>query len=193
MIEGSTIVKVRNRDNGTVGYTIPDLNNLHRDFQPNEVKNLELNELRKLSYLPGGITILKEYLVIEDNEEAVQELLGNVEFEYHYTMKDVEDILLRGSLDQLLDCLDFAPEGVIDLVKKAAVDLKIVDISKRQAILDKTGFDVTKAIEINKETEEKEEVKDTPHRRRVGTKANENEDGTSKRRVSTPQKYNVVS
>ena len=51
-----------------------------------------------------------------------------------------------------MDCLDFAPEGVIELVKKYAVELKVNDIQKRQAILDKTGFNVTSAIEINEET-----------------------------------------
>ena len=34
MIENSTLIKVKNRDNGTVGYTIPDLGNLHRNFMP---------------------------------------------------------------------------------------------------------------------------------------------------------------
>ena len=32
MIEKDTLIKVINRVNGTVGYTIPDLNNLHRSF-----------------------------------------------------------------------------------------------------------------------------------------------------------------
>ena len=50
------------------------------------------------------------------------------------------------SLDQLLDCLDYAPEGVISLVKNMAVDMKLNDVSKRDAIKDKTGFDVSKKV-----------------------------------------------
>ena len=87
--------------------------------------NLNKKELRKLSYIPGGEVILREYLVI-DNKEALDELLnGGVEPEYFYTEDEIKTLLLTGSLDQLMDCLDFAPGGVIDLVKKYAVELKI--------------------------------------------------------------------
>ena len=63
-----------------------------------------------------------------------------------------------------MDCLDFAPEAVKDTIKSMAVDLPLNDMSKRQAILDKLGFDVTKAIEIKNtkydgETEETIETK----------------------------------
>ena len=55
MKNGNDLVKVQNRDNGSVGYTIPDLNNLHRTYQPNETKNITMDELRKLSYVPSGM------------------------------------------------------------------------------------------------------------------------------------------
>ena len=38
MLENNTLIKVINRDNGIVGYTIPDLNNLTRTFQKGETK-----------------------------------------------------------------------------------------------------------------------------------------------------------
>ena len=38
MIEKNTLVEVTNRDNGRVGYTIPDMNNLYRVFMPGEKK-----------------------------------------------------------------------------------------------------------------------------------------------------------
>ena len=63
MLEDKTILKVSNRDNGSVGYTIPDLGNLHRTFQPGETKEVTMGELRKLSYLPGGLNILKNLLI----------------------------------------------------------------------------------------------------------------------------------
>ena len=59
-----TMIKVRNRDNGTVLYKIPELNGLRRVFQPKEVKEVSFNELKKLSYLPGGMALLKDSLVI---------------------------------------------------------------------------------------------------------------------------------
>lgn len=168
MLQANTKIKVTNRDNGRVGYTIPDLGNLHRTFEAFETKVLPYDELKKLSFRPGGMIILRDYLFI-DNAEAVQELLNlsqeEVAPEYFYTKEDVDDLLLNRSLDELLDCLDFAPVGVIDLVKSEAVALKINDIAKRKAILDKTGFNVNKAVEINEETN-KDEVA-APAQRRV--------------------------
>ncbi len=156
MLDKNKIVKVRNRDNGTVTYTVPDLGNLRRSFQPHEEKEISMEELKKLSYLPGGKIILENYLIIEDND-AVSELLGEVEPEYNYTEAEIEELLKNGTLDQLLDTLDFAPSGVIELVKDIAVKTEINDINKREAIFKKTGFNVTSAINFNKETAETDE------------------------------------
>lgn len=156
MLDKNTIIKVKNRDNGTVGYTVPDLGNLHRSFQPHEEKEITMEELRKLSYLPGGDIILRDYLIIE-NKEAVAELLGDVEPEYNYTEAEIEELLKNGTLDQLLDTLDFAPSGVIELVKEIAVKTELSDINKRDAIFKKTGFNVTSAVNFNKEVAESEE------------------------------------
>ena len=150
MLNKNTKIKVTNRNNGVVVYNLPDMNNLRRKFYPNEVKEISFEELQKLSYRPGGIYLLKNYLII-DNDEARQSLIGDVEPEYSYTEKDIERLLLEGSLDEFLDCLDFAPEGVISMLKNLAVKLEINDLSKRKAIQEKTGLDVTKAIEINRE------------------------------------------
>lgn len=188
MLEKNTIIKVMNRDNGTVGYTIPDLNNLHRNFQPKEEKEVTMEELRKLSYLPGGETIIKDCLIIE-NEEALKELLSDVEPEYFYTEEDIKTLLTSGTIDQFMDCLDFAPIGVIDLVKDLAVKMEVNDIRKRQAILEKTGFDVSKAIEINKETSEEETpVEKTRRAQPISTTTTNANTG----RRTTPPKYKVT-
>lgn len=148
MLNKNTKLKIKNRNNGIVVYTLPDMNNVRRKFYPGETKEVTFEELQKLSYQPGGMYLLENYLVI-DNEEARAALIGEVELEYTYTEEDVKNLLLNGSLDELLDCLDFAPIGVIGLVKDLAVKLEINDLSKRNAILEKTGLDITKAIEIN--------------------------------------------
>ena len=133
MLDKNTLIKVTNRDNGSVGYSIPDLGNLQRRFESGETKEISMEELRKLSYTIGGNVILKEYLLIH-NKEAVEELLGTVEPEYYYGEEDVKNLLEKGSLDELKDCLDFAPEGTVELVKKVAVETELNDIRKRNAI-----------------------------------------------------------
>ena len=192
MIEKDTLIKVKNRDSGTVGYTIPELGNLHRSFSKGETKEITMDELRKLSYISGGKVLLQNYLIVQ-NQDALKELLSDdVEPEYYYGEEEIKKLLLTGSNDQLLDCLEFAPEGVIGLVKDLAVSLKINDISKRNIILEKTGFNVTNAIAINEETIE-DEGEETKSSRRSAPVTVEKSDETPKRRVAAPQQYNVVS
>lgn len=152
MLNKNTRIVIKNRSNGKVGYTIPDMNNLRRTFQANEKKEVSFEELQKLSYIPGGMYLLKNYFIL-DNEEAIKVLIGGTELEYVYTEAEVTKLLLNGSLDELLDCLDFAPKGVVELVESLAVKMEISDLKKREAIQQKTGFNVSKAIEIKHEQE----------------------------------------
>lgn len=147
MINKDTLVKVINKDSGVVGYTIPELG-VHRNFHANETKEVTFGELESLTFIPGGETILKEYLEIVDNEAAQKLFPSSLEPEYHYTKDDVKKLMEIGTLDQFLDCLDFAPEVIKELIKTMAVELPLNDMSKREAIKEKLGFDVSKAIEI---------------------------------------------
>ncbi|MBO5179905.1 MAG: hypothetical protein J6B87_06130 [Clostridia bacterium] len=188
MVDKNTLIKVRNRNKGTVGYTIPDLGNLHRNFQPGETKEVSMDELRKLSWIPGGDVMLKDYLIIE-NEEALRELISSVEPEYYYTEEDIIKLLQTGTMDQFMDCLEFAPEGTIELVKDLAVKLELNDIQKRDAILKRTGFNVTSAININKESEIDNNEEENKTRRAAPITSNTNEE----RPVRRVSKYDVVS
>lgn len=158
MLDNNTIIKVTNRDNGYVGYVIPELGNLRRKFQPGETKELTMDEIRKLSWTDGGKALIENHLIL-DNPQAVKEILASVEPEYFYSEKEVEQLLLHGSSEQLMDALDFAPEGVVSLIKDKAVDLKLNDVAKREIIKAKTKFDVSKAIEFNAVSEPEVETK----------------------------------
>ena len=147
-MDRSQRIKVLNRDDCAVIYSIPEMNGLRRVFQPGETKQITYEELEKLSYIPGGRSLLEGSLLIQDSEEAISLLIGHVEPEYKYSKNDIINLLKSGSLDELLDCLDFAPSGVKELIKDLAVELPLNDVAKRDAILEKLGFDVTKALEI---------------------------------------------
>ena len=192
MIDEKKIVRVTNRDNGHVGYRIPDMNNLVRDFSANETKNITVEELKKLAYISGGPTLIRDYLVIED-PEVVEEILGDVEPEYYYDEEDVKKLLLNGSLDELKDCIEFAPKGTVDLVKQLAVELPINDITKRKAILDMTGFNVDAAIMINEET--KDEMETAQKVRRVNEPVKEEVKSTGRRAAAptvSESKYKIL-
>ena len=175
MINKDTLIKVINKDNGVVGYTVPDLG-VHRNFYPGETKEVTYEELEKLSFIPGGMVILKELLEITDREATRQLFSKEPEPEYHYTKDDVKQLLLTGTLDQFLDCLDFAPEVIKDMVKDMAVDLPLNDMAKRQAIQEKLGFNVTNAIENLKIVEENIVEKKETMKRRAAVPSNSDSD-----------------
>ena len=183
MINADKIIKLTNRDTGSVGYSIPEMH-INRTFHKHQSQSVTFKELQQLWWQPGGEYLLTHYLKIED-AEAVAELLGSVEPEYNYTDEQIKDLLLNGSLDEVKDFLDFAPEGGIDIMKDLAVKLKINDLSKREAIQESTGFNVSMAIKINKETAEaaNENEKTAPTRR---VKAEKEEAETSHVQESAP-------
>lgn len=190
MLDKNTLIKITNRYDGMAGYEVADLG-INRLFMAGETKEVTMEEIRKLSYSIGGITLLKDFFVL-DNPEAVAEILGTVEPEYFYTEAQVKELLLTGSLEALQDCLDFAPAGTIELVKKVAVETKLNDIQKRKAIQAATGFNIDTAVMINEETEdEKVEEEKT---RRVTTASVTPIAASTGRRTSAPNiNYKVIS
>ena len=168
MITETTMYNVKNRSSSIVVYRIPETN-LRREFQPGEVKRVPFGELEKLTYQPGGRELLENFLQIME-EEVTTDLNVHREVEYDMSEAQIKDLLLHGTLDAFLDALDFAPIGVIDLIKTMSVQLPITDMAKREALKAKTGFDVDKAIEndrASKEDDKKETIADKPAERRV--------------------------
>lgn len=156
---------VKNRSASRVIYRIPELG-IRREFSPTETKKVSYEELEKLSYQPGGLAILTNFLQIMD-DPSVQDLGIKAEPEYHMSEQQVVELLQTGSLDAFLDCLDFAPVGVIDLVKTFAVSLPLTDYEKRKALKAKTGFDVDatlKNIAAEKAEDGKSETENTGRR-----------------------------
>lgn len=183
-MESSKILKVKNRSASLAIYSIPEIN-IRREFAPGETKNITYGELEKLSYQPGGRAIMQNFLQIID-PEATGDLGINREPEYDLSEQQIVDLMNNGSLDAFLDCLDFAPVGVIDLIKKFAVSLPLNDINKRDALKKKTGFDVTVALaNMQKEKEDADAPVVETKERRVKTES------APEGRRTTP-KYNVV-
>ena len=144
MVDKKYYYNVKNRSAGVILYTIPE-DKVRRRFTPGETKRISYEELLHLSYQPGGREMMQNFLQIQS--EGVPKSLGiNTEPEYYMSENDVIELLKNGSLDAFLDCLDFAPTGVQELIKKFAVELPLTDFEKRAALKTKTGFDVDKAI-----------------------------------------------
>ena len=185
MLIETTMCNVKNRSSSVVVYKIPETN-LRREFAPGEVKRIPFGELEKLTYQPGGKELLEHFLQIVE-EEVTTDLNVHREPEYNMSEAQIRDLLLTGSLDAFLDALDFAPLGVIDLIKSMAVALPLTDLNKRKALKEKTGFDVDKALIHMEEEKAEEQTSAAPAQRRVQPE----QESTIPARRTTP-KYKVT-
>lgn len=151
----TTPFRVTNRSTSKVGYTLPE-DKIRRMFAPGETKVLPYWELEKLTFQPGGCNLIADYLLIE-NEEAINKLGMPTEPEYYMTRNQVIELMQSGSIDAWIDCLNFAPKGVIDMIHDLSVSLPLNDVAKRQVLKEHTGFDVDAAI-MNVKADQENEV-----------------------------------
>lgn len=182
MINQETMYNVKNRSSSVVVYRIPETN-LRREFAVGETKRIPFGELEKLTFQQGGRELLENFLQIIE-EEATTSLNVNREVEYNMSEQQIVELLQTGSLDAFLDALDFAPIGVIDLIKALSVKLPLTDMNKRKALKEKTGFDVDRALVHIEEEKAEEQAPAAPasNGRRVQPATSSN----NGRRVQTP-------
>lgn len=180
------LVKVTNRCGGKAIYKIPE-HGIRREFNSGETKMIPYQELIWLSYQPGGRNMMTNTFLIEEIK-VTKELNIHTEPEYFMTEADIINMLQNGTVEELMDALDFAPTGIVQIIKDQAVALPLYDMRKRQAILEMTGFDVTSAI-TNNEPDEDEKVEAPAATRRV--RKEETETPTAPARRTEP-KYKVI-
>lgn len=164
-MENTKMCLVKNRSASRIVYRIPELG-IRREFSPTETKRISFEELEKLSYQPGGLAMMTNFLQIQDTP-AVNQLGIRTEPEYHMSEQQIIELIKTGSLDAFLDCLDFAPVGVMDLVKKYAVSVPLADYEKRKALKEKTGFDVDAALKNIAAEQAEDAAKATTTQRRI--------------------------
>ena len=108
-----------------------------------------------------------------------------IEQEYFMKESEIDNWMQTCSIEEFQDALDFAPEGVKDLIKSHAVSLPLSDLRKCDAIKDQLHFNVLEAIKHEKEVTEDEQPTIATGERRVQPAAAE----TGRR---TTPKYKVV-
>lgn len=164
-MDENTICLVKNRSSSKVCYVIPE-DGIRREFAPGEVKKVKYSELEKLSYQAGGMNMMTHFLQIK-TPSAVSELSIHTEPEYHMSEDDIKALISSKSVEEFMDAIDFAPVGVIDLIKKYAVELPLENTKKIEYLKEKTGFDVIKALMNLKAEQADEEPKAATPGRRV--------------------------
>lgn len=179
-VKDDDIIEITNLLDCTCGYIV-DLTGVHRILPPHASFKVKASELRELFYQRGGQELLHDYIRV-GNKALAQEFGVDVDNtpEYNWGRKDVIDALNNPNIDILLDALDFAPDGIKQLIADVAVEIEVADVNKRKAISDKLGIDVDAMItNKNLATQEAEEKEEKPTRRRAAAKKTT----TSTRRV----------
>ena len=167
MLQDKDLVEVRNLVDHMVVYKIDELNR-RVVFNPFETKKVTVDELRRLNYQHGGRVLLHNYLCIQNNELRQEFGVDPSVIEYDWTLRDIDRVLISGSIDELLDALEFGPNGIKDMLIDRAVQLRIPDTNKRKAILDVTGVDVNNMINFKEQADEADTTSvKAPHTRRV--------------------------
>lgn len=139
-LDGHRLVKVTNMSRSVVAYTLPELNNLRKEFRPNisgrtpDSKMITFHELFTLFNSPGGEQIVWDALLIDDDE--VRGALGLPTSEevpeLKYTREDVLNILKEGSDDEVLDMMEFGGFYIVEWVKE---EIKNVDSRTRREFI----------------------------------------------------------
>ena len=189
MSDNNAMFFVKNRSASYVVYKLPE-DNIRREFNPGETKKICFDELEKLSFQPGGRELMANFLQIQSTE-ATQNLGIHTEPEYNMTEQQIIELIQTGSLDAFLDCLDFAPVGVIDLLKKYSVSVPLSDYDKRQALKEKTGFDVDVALK-NMAAEKAEDETANKISATSARRVQPEDPAISERRVATTN-YKIVN
>jgi len=178
---------VVNRTSGMVGYTIPTLRINRVWHKTGDIILVPINELVELTMMPGGRKLLEEYLLVQD-KSVVEDVLGvEMQPEYSYSDTEVDFILYEGTDEQFSDCLDYAPAGVIGMLKAKAIKKKPNTTFKLAALNEKLGVNLDVLIR-NADTEDLiDEASKISERRSAPVKIEKKAIGSK-----TKSKYKVV-
>lgn len=138
-------MQVTNRSTSVVVYTLDELK-VRRNFAPNETKDIPAEELETLYQQEGGNATIRDYLMVHDKNWMETHYPG-VPIEYFWTAADVQQCLEHDSLELFKETLQYAPEGVLDIIQDLAWRLPVNSLDKMRAIKERTGFDVEAAIQ----------------------------------------------
>lgn len=176
--------KVSSKYNGFLTVTMPNTGIRYIWNRINDSRELTLDQLKEMLNAPGGRSIIENKLIVHD-PAAVEALELDVEPEYYYSEKDIEALLTDGTVEQLDDALNFAPNGTKELIAETAVKIKLENRDKIALITKKTGKDINDQIKVEEESQKEETSVETGRKAPI-FKAESSE------KTPTQRKYKIV-
>ena len=138
-MDKSQKVGVKNRSHSTVIYSVPDLR-VRREFSPGETKQIAFEELEALTYRAGGLNLIRDCLLIEDEGMAKQLI---------YTAKNIKAaeayrIGLVNAVYPLEELMPAAEKMAAGIAKQAPIAVR----ASKAAINEGLQVDMDQAIVI---------------------------------------------
>lgn len=159
-------VPVRSRARGKVVYIIDALRVRRVWEKPGDVINISIDELVELRTVKGGQTLLDKYLVVEDDEAITMLYDYELPPEYKYGEAEIDYLLHAGTNEQLFDALDYAPEGVLQMIRAMAIKNKPDTTAKVEAINKKFNIDLLTVIKNAEDNGDSDNNSETTQARR---------------------------
>lgn len=180
VVKDTDTITLRNFTTNTVVYRTPSTR-VRRELPAGGSIKVTAGEIREMMYDKGCVDILRNYVQICNKPLALEVGVSedSYENEYNWTLADIKNCLLNGSIEQLADAMDFAPDGIKESLLTEAINLEIPDVRKRDIISKAMNRDVSGMI-INKHKIEEDKEPAEKHKtatRRAAT--------TTKRRTTT--------
>lgn len=147
-MDGNRKVSVRSRTEGSVAYKLDSLRVARSWPKSGSVLQISIDELKELMVCPGGEYILRNLVIIEDEAARIEILGAEVQPEYNYTEDEIKYLLYEAEDNALLDCLDYAPVGVLELIKEFSLEKMPNTTAKIKAINQKLNINLNKIIEM---------------------------------------------
>ena len=168
VVKDSDVVILRNFTTNAVIYRTPTTR-VRREMPAGGSIKVTAGEIREMMYDKGCVDILRNYVQICNKTLALEVGVSEDSFdnEYNWTVQDIQNCLLKGSIEELQDAMDFAPDGIKESLLTEAVNLEIPDVRKRDIISKAMQRDVSGMIDNKHKIEEDnttEEKKTTTRR-----------------------------
>lgn len=166
-MDGNRRVSVRSRTEGSVAYKLDSLRVARSWPKSGSVLQISIDELKELMVYPGGEYILRNLVIIEDEAARIEILGAEVQPEYNYTEDEIKYLLYEAEDNALLDCLDYAPVGVLELIKEFSLEKMPNTTAKIKAINQKLNINLNKIIEMMRDDDDDAAKQPTANGRRT--------------------------
>ena len=150
-------VKVKSLTNGTLVINVPDLR-LHRTWErKGAVKVIDSDVLQEAIYDPGVEYFFKQGMLQIMDEEVMEEIDPELKEVIILDDAQMRGMLKGKPLGEFKEKLKELPREQVFALVDFAIKNEIIDMAKNDVLKSITGIDITKAVQLKRQEEEKTE------------------------------------